>query len=301
MSSDTLTSWIDGERTLPESGIATTELVSPWSGRTAGTYQSAPTTVLERAISSAHNAFMEYRNKPKSDRINWLETATTEIENALDRIVNSEILFIGKPRRAARFEVHRSAQFVRACASYLAHFGGDTFPLDAAKAGAGLFGFTERIPYGVIAAVTPFNAPANLLLQKVAPALAVGNAVVVKPTPEGLEVALLLAECFAMAGLPPGLFNIVPGGSEQALAMASQRNVAFSSITGGTKAGQALASAAARKPFVGELGGNSPNIVCADSNLPDAVARIMPSAFEASGQQCISAQRIIVEETVIVG
>jgi acyl-CoA reductase-like NAD-dependent aldehyde dehydrogenase len=171
-------------------------------------------------------------------------------------------------------------------------------PLDVAATGAGRFGFTTRIPYGVVAAVTPFNGPANLLIQKVAPAIAVGNAVVVKPSPPGTEVALLLAEATKKAGVPDGLFNVVPGGREAAKLLAGHPLVAALTVTGSTAAGNELARAAGAKKFVGELGSNAANIVCPDADLADAATRIAGAAFEASGQQCISAQRVIVEAAV---
>jgi acyl-CoA reductase-like NAD-dependent aldehyde dehydrogenase len=151
---------------------------------------------------------------------------------------------------------------------------------------------------GVVAAVTSFNAPANLLVQKVAPAVVTGNAVIVKPSPEGAPIAVEIARLFREARLPEGLFQVVLGGADEALALAAHPQVAVVTLTGGTAAGEALARAAAAKPFLGELGGNSANIVCADADLDDAAARIAASAFEASGQQCISAQRIIVEAAV---
>ena len=175
---------------------------------------------------------------------------------------------------------------------------GEVLPLDAAATGAGRFGFTTRIPYGVVGAVTPFNGPANLLIQKVAPALAVGNAVVVKPSPPGTEVALLIAEAVKTAGVPDGLFNVVPGGRESAKLLAAHPLVAVVTVTGSTAAGNELARAAGAKKFVGELGSNAANIVCADADLADAATRIAGAAFEASGQQCISAQRVIVERPV---
>ena len=165
-------------------------------------------------------------------------------------------------------------------------------------AGAGRFGFTTRVPYGVVAAVTPFNGPANLLIQKVAPALAVGNAVVVKPSPPGTEVALLMAQAVKTAGVPDGLFNVVPGGRETAKLLAAHPLVAVVTVTGSTAAGNELARAAGAKKFIGELGSNAANIVCADADLNDAATRIAGAAFEASGQQCISAQRVIVERPV---
>src|SRR3954464_13660716 len=146
--------------------------------------------------------------------------------------------------------------------------------------------------------VTPFNGPANLLIQKVAPALAVGNAVVVKPSPPGTEVALLMAEAVKKAGVPDGLFNVVPGGRETAKLLAAHPLVAAVTVTGSTAAGNELARAAGAKKFVGELGSNAANIVCAGGDLDDAAMRIAGAAFAASGQQCISAQRVIVERPV---
>jgi acyl-CoA reductase-like NAD-dependent aldehyde dehydrogenase len=299
MSDRTLQSWIEGGRASDEEHGQVLDLVSPLSGEPAISIRAAGSNGVDAAVRSARAAYLMHRSTPAAQRIAWLQTAAEHIESVAEHIVSSSIKVIGKPCRAARFEVQRSAQFVRACAAHLADFGGDTIPLDAAKAGAGLFGFTERAPYGVVAAVTPFNAPVNLLVQKVAPALATGNAVVAKPAPEGAEIALIVAECFTKAGLPPGLFNVVTGGADEACLLAAHRDITYVSVTGGTAAGQALAAAAGAKPFVGELGGNSANVVCRDADLSDAVARIVPSAFEASGQQCISAQRIIVEEAVL--
>ncbi|MHA6692062.1 aldehyde dehydrogenase family protein [Devosia sp. A449] len=299
MSFEPFPSWIDGVSVPNRSSAAVIDLLSPWTGDPVAGLRPAGVIGVDAAVSSAHRAFLKHRVSLLASRITWLQQAADAVEAASERIIASAIAKIGKPRRAARFEVQRSVQFIRACAAHLGDFGGDTIPLDAAKAGTGLFGFTQRTPYGVVGAVTPFNAPANLLLQKVAPALAAGNAVVVKPAPEGTEIALILAECFFEAGLPAGLFNVVPGGAEEAQALAAHPLVAYVTITGGTAAGHALHAAAGAKPFVGELGGNSANIVCADANLADAAARIVPSAFEASGQQCISAQRIIVESAVL--
>src|SRR6202047_4663943 len=194
------------------------------------------------------------------------------------------------PRRAATFEAKRVGAFIRACAAQLPHLLGEVLPLDVAATGAGRFGFTTRIPYGVVAAITPFNGPANLLIQKVAPALAVGNAVVVKPSPPGTEVALLIAEAVKKAGVPDGLFNVVPGGRDAAKLLAAHPLTAVVTVTGSTAAGNELARAAGAKKFVGELGSNAANIVCAAADLADAATRIAGAAFEASGQQGISAQ-----------
>jgi acyl-CoA reductase-like NAD-dependent aldehyde dehydrogenase len=274
------------------------EVVDPWRGAPACRLAPGGEGLVGRAAASARAAFARHRRATRAERATWLEAAAEGILEATDRLAELAIRDIGKPRRAALFEVRRSAAFVRACVHQIHDFGGEVVPLDTAPAGAGLTGFAERVPYGVVGAVTPFNAPANLLVQKVAPALVTGNAVVVKPAPEGARVALEIARIFEAGGLPPGLFNVVLGGRDEALALAAHSDVALVTLTGGTAAGEALARAAGAKRFVAELGGNSANLVLADADLDEAVARIAPSAFEASGQQCISAQRVIVEEAV---
>ena len=249
-------------------------------------------------LNSAYAAFLAQQEVTVAQRIDWLVAAADAAAKAETAIVSSLIRTIGKPRRAATFEAKRAVQLIRACATQLPHLNGEVLPLDVSALGADRFGFTVRIPYGVVAAITPFNAPANLLLQKAAPAIAMGNAVVVKPSPPGTEVALILAQVFKRAGLPDGLFNVVPGGRETARALAAHPLVAAISLTGSTAAGQEIARAAGAKRFVAELGSNAANIVCADADLGDAANRIAAAAFKASGQQCISAQRIIIEQSV---
>lgn len=292
-----LTPWVDGTRSTQRDGLSI-DLIAPWTGSKIATILGGGKGGVHAAVLSARRAFQANREWAVADRASWLIAAANEIERAAESIVTAAVQDIGKPKRAATFETSRTAALMRACAHAILQVGGEVLPLDAAKAGAGLFGFTRRIPYGVVGAVTPFNAPANLLMQKVAPALATGNAIVVKPSPEGTRVALIIAECFKRSGLPDGLYNVVPGGKEEALALAAHPSVDLVTVTGGTAAGEALAQAAGAKKFIAELGGNSANIVLRDANIRDAAPRIAASAFEASGQQCISAQRVIVERPV---
>lgn len=290
-------SWIAGESFAGEAA-STHKVYDPWTGALVMTVAGGGAAGVDAAVTVAAAAFGENSGASTAERAVWLERAADALESRGDRIVEHSIAQIGKPRRAARFEAGRSSAFIRACGRQVQSIGGEVLPLDAAPAGKGRFGFSKRVPYGTIAAITPFNAPANLLVQKVAPALATGNAVVVKPCLEGSAVAVEIAKAFEEAGLPSGLLNVVTGDRDEAKALVEHEQTAFVTLTGGTAAGEALARAAGAKPFLGELGGNSPNIVCADADLDDAVARIVPSAFEASGQQCISTQRVIVERSV---
>lgn len=272
--------------------------VTPIDGSAYAHLVESGNDALDRAVASAERAYRAQRGVGTAERARWLNAAAGAIDKAADELVAMLVRDIGKPRRAASFETGRSAQFVRACAAQVLTLGGETLPVDAAATGAGRLGFVWRVPFGVVGAITPFNAPINLLVQKVAPAIAAGNAVVVKPAPTATRVALRVAELFTQAGLPPGLFNVVTGDREAALALAAHPGVAALTFTGGTVAGDALARAAGAKKFVAELGSNAANIVLADADIDDAAKRIAGAAFEASGQQCISAQRIIVEAKV---
>jgi acyl-CoA reductase-like NAD-dependent aldehyde dehydrogenase len=296
--SDTLNPFIAG-RQVPNPEGAAGDLLSPIDGLPYARIVESSPSLVEDAVADARAAWRRHRATPLHQRLQWLQAAAQAIEAAADELVALIIHDIGKPRRAASFEVQRSAQFFRACAATAASLGGETLPVDAVAQGAGRLGFTMRVPYGVVAAITPFNAPINLLSQKLAPALAAGNAVVVKPHPAGTRVALRLAALLAAAGLPPGLFNVLPGHRDAALALVSHPDVAAITFTGGTAAGDALARAAGARKFVAELGSNAANIVLADADLADAASRIASAAFEASGQQCVSAQRIIVDALVL--
>jgi acyl-CoA reductase-like NAD-dependent aldehyde dehydrogenase len=271
---------------------------NPWTGRDAFTVSPGGAAQIESSAQAAKVAFRKFIKTPAHQRAAWINGAAAAMERVAGELVEMTIAHIGKPRKAAEMEVKRSVAFVRACATHLHSISGEVVAIDMVPAGAGLFGFTRRVPYGVVAAVTPFNAPSNLLVQKLAPALITGNAVIIKPCLEGTEIAQAIAKAFIAGGLPEGLVHVVPGDREEALGLAAHPDVDVVTLTGGTAAGDALAKAAGAKRFVGELGGNSPNIVLADANVEDAVKRIVPSSFEASGQQCISTQRIIIEAPV---
>lgn len=292
-----LTSLIDGERTA--GGTAGFTFVEPQQNRAVFDIDESDESVVDAAVQSAQRAFRQNRRATIAQRTGWLNLLAQVLE--ANAAIFAKIICedVGKPMRAANFEAGRGAQFARACAAAVQQLGGEVVPVDAVAAGAGHFGFTRHVPYGVVAAITPFNAPINLLVQKLAPALAAGNAVVAKPAPAGLRAALLLAEELAKAGLPKGMFNVVTGDKDAAVALVRHPLVRAVSFTGGTAGGEVLLRHAGNKKFVSELGSNAANIVLADADLADAATKIAAAAFEASGQQCISAQRVIVERPVL--
>ena len=156
--------WIDGQDDKVN-GRARYDLVSPVDGSIASKIVDADAVVVDAAVKSAHTAFREHRRTPAAPRAGWLNRAAGEIEGERDASVAARIREIGKPVKPATFEAGRSAAFARLTAAEIGSLGGETLPLDVSAQGAGRHGYTRRVPYGVIGAITPFNAPAHLLVQ----------------------------------------------------------------------------------------------------------------------------------------
>lgn len=284
--------FIDG--TMATSAERAFDLVTPHDGKTIGRIAESGAAAVDKAVQAAAAAFAANRKQPTHQRIAWLKAAAAKLTATGDEIAATICADVGKPIRMASFEVRRGAEFLEATAAALSQLGGETLPLDITAPGAGHFGFVRHVPYGVVAGITPFNAPVNLLVQKLAPAIGAGNAIVVKPAPAGTRTALLLARLFEEAGWPRNLFTVVTGDKDTAAALAAHDTVRAVSFTGSTSGGEALARAAGAKKFLAELGSNAANIVLADADVAMAAKKIAAAAFEASGQQCISAQRILV-------
>jgi acyl-CoA reductase-like NAD-dependent aldehyde dehydrogenase len=276
-----------------------TDFKRPQDGVVIGRIGEAGPDGVDAAVTSAGGAFRAHRKTPLATRVEWLKAAAKAVRANAAELANLICEDVGKPIRMALFEANRGAEFVEACAAAAPQLKGEVLSLDAAAAGAGLIGMTRRVPFGVVAGITPFNAPINLLVQKVAPAVAMGNAIVVKPAFAGTRVALRLAALFVEAGWPEGLFNVVTGDKESAIALASHPAIAAISFTGGTAAGNDLVRAAGARKFLAELGSNAANIVLADADIALAASRIASAGFEASGQQCISAQRVLVDRAAL--
>jgi acyl-CoA reductase-like NAD-dependent aldehyde dehydrogenase len=284
--------FIDGK--AAEVASSAFDLVTPHDGNVIGRIAESGRDGVELAVRAAAAAFAAHRKQPAHVRIGWLKAAAAALTGAADDIAATICTDIGKPARMAAFEVRRGAEFLEATAAALTQFGGETLPLDITPPGAGHIGFVRHVPYGVVAGITPFNAPVNLLVQKVAPAIAAGNAIIVKPAPAGTRTALKLAHLFQEAGWPMNLFTVLTGDKETAAALAAHDGVRAISFTGSTSGGDALARAAGAKKFVAELGSNAANLVLEDADVHTAAKKIASAAFEASGQQCISAQRVLV-------
>src|SRR5688572_22097917 len=201
----------------------------------------------------------------------------------------------GKPMKAARVEAARAMSTYTFAAVEARKLSGDMVPMDASQAGAGKLAFTLRQPIGIVGAISPFNFPLNLVAHKIAPALAAGCAVVLKPASQTPFSALLLAELETEAGLPPGWLNVLVGpASELGDVLIGDERVRAITFTGSGEVGWKLAERAPRKRVKLELGNATPVIVEADADLEDAAQRLAANAFSFAGQSCISVQRIYV-------
>lgn len=205
----------------------------------------------------------------------------------------------GKPIKAARLEVERSVLTFRTAAEEAKRINGEVIPLDWMTASEGRFGIVRRFPVGPISGITPFNFPLNLVAHKVAPALAAGNSIILKPAPQAPLTSLKLGEIFLEAEGPSGAFNIVPCDVENADPLVTDERIKMLSFTGSPAVGWMLKSRAGKKKVALELGGNAGVIVHSDADLDFAATRIVQGGFGYAGQTCISVQRVLVEQTVL--
>jgi acyl-CoA reductase-like NAD-dependent aldehyde dehydrogenase len=212
------------------------------------------------------------------------------------RLISAEA---GKPLKAARVEVARAMSTYTMAAVEARKLAGEMVPMDASQAGEGKLAFTLRLPVGVVGAISPFNFPLNLVAHKIAPALAAGCAVVLKPASQTPLSALLLAELESEAGLPAGWLNVLVGPSgEIGDVLVDDERVKLITFTGSGAVGWKLAERAPKKRVNLELGNATPVIVEPDADVADAAARLAANAFSFAGQSCISVQRIYVHRDV---
>jgi acyl-CoA reductase-like NAD-dependent aldehyde dehydrogenase len=277
------------------------EVTSPYDGRVVGEVAVAGLADVELAISAAESGAATWRRTPAHQRAAILmRTAAIADERAeaIAQILSSEN---GKSILEARGEASRSGEIIRLAAFEGAQLYGESLPLDANK-GTGLekIGFTLRQPVGIVVAISPFNYPALLVLHKVAPALAAGNAVVLKPARATPLTALALAECFLEAGLPSGVLSVLTGsGAVLGDALVSHPSVRKVSFTGSTVIGEQITRVAGVKKLSLELGASSPVIILPDADLELAAVAVAAGGFVNAGQVCISVQRVIVHAKIM--
>ncbi len=274
------------------------EIRSPGTGELVGTTFRADSAALETAIAAAVRAFEITRKMGGFERQRILRETAKGIEAAREDLARTLALEAGKPLKAARVEVERAAFTFAVAAEEATRVGGEYLPLDWQSSTAGRWGIVRRFAVGPIAAITPFNFPINLVAHKLAPAIAAGCTIVLKPAPQTPLTSLNLAKIIEAAGWPAGALNVLPLSNEDAGALVTDDRIKLLSFTGSTAVGWQLKAKARKKKVLLELGGNAGVIVCADANLEYAVERCAVGGFTYAGQTCISVQRILVEDTV---
>jgi acyl-CoA reductase-like NAD-dependent aldehyde dehydrogenase len=267
---------------------------SPYSGEIVGRVAKGGADETRRAIDAAEQAL--HNPLPAHKRAEILVKVVAGIARRHDEIARQISDEAGKPLKAARVEASRAMSTYTFAAVEARKLAGEMVPMDAAQAGEGKLAFTLRRPIGVVGAISPFNFPLNLVAHKLAPALAAGCPVVLKPATQTPLSALLLAELEDEAGLPPGWLSVVVGPSaEIGDVLVEDERVKAITFTGSGAVGWGLAARAARKKVNLELGNATPVIVTADADIEAAATAMAAHAFSFAGQSCISVQRLYVE------
>jgi len=270
------------------------EVNSPYSGETVARVAKAGAVETRRAVDAAEAAMGE--PLPAHKRAEILVRVAGYLGKRHDEVARQISDEAGKPMKAARVEAARAMSTYTFAAVEARKLAGEVVPMDASQAGEGKLAFTLRRPTGIVGAISPFNFPLNLVAHKLAPALAAGCAVVLKPASQTPLSALLLAELETEAGLPPGWVNVLVGpASEIGDVLVEDERVKAITFTGSGPVGWKLAERAAKKKVNLELGNATPVIITADADVDAAAQAMAANAFSFAGQSCISVQRIYVE------
>jgi acyl-CoA reductase-like NAD-dependent aldehyde dehydrogenase len=274
------------------------EIRSPYDQKVVGLAAFAGPRQVETAIAAAVRSFEITRKLPSFERQRVLREVASHIKSRHEEFARSIVLEAGKPITAARAEVERAVLTFAIAAEEATRISGEYLPLDVAAVAAGRWGIVRRFPLGPIAAITPFNFPLNLVAHKIAPAIAAGCTMVLKPAPQTPLTALLLAELVHNTGWPAGALNVLPLSNEDAGLLVRDERLRMLTFTGSSAVGWQLKSQAGKKRVTLELGGNAAVIVHSDADLDQAAERCMVGGFSYAGQSCIAVQRIFVQQRV---
>ena len=290
---------LNGEQRIQEKA-KTIDVFNPYNQQLLATIACASTEEVKEAIDVAQQVFENTMKKmPAHERSRILRKAALLLEERSEQFAKTISLEAGKPINEARGEVTRAIQVLQFASEEAKRLIGEQIPMDSAIGGERQIGITKRVPLGVIAAITPFNFPLNLALHKIAPAIAVGNTVVLKPAEKTPLSAMLLYELFQAAGLPSGALNILQGpGVDLVEPLVKHPAVRKVTFTGSGKVGWHIKELAGKKPVTLELGSNAPNIIFEDANIEYAASTIAMAGFTFAGQACVSAQRVYIEQPV---
>jgi glyceraldehyde-3-phosphate dehydrogenase (NADP+) len=278
------------------------EIRNPYNGEVVGVLHTATKNHLAEAIESAEKAFLESRNLPRYRRAEILSSIASQIRQRKDEMTQLIVSEAGKPWQYAAGEVERAISTFAIASEEAKRLSGEAIPMDWTPSGEGYFAVSRRVPVGPIAAISPFNFPINLVAHKVAPCLAAGCTMILKPPPQAPLTSLLLGEIIESAlnsaKAPEGTVNILPCPVDVAESMVTDERIKMLSFTGSAKVGWYLKSRAGKKRVLLELGGNAGAVVHDDADLDWAAQRLALGAFAYAGQVCISVQRIYVQELI---
>lgn len=283
--------WIDKKKKI--------DVLNPYDNSLIDTVPYGTVEDIDKAITAAQKGYEINRNLPAHKRISILKKTAEIMQSRYEELAKTIATEGSKTINEARKEVGRAINTITISAEEARRINGETIPFDSAEGSENRVGYYYRFPIGIIAAITPFNDPLNLVAHKLGPAIAGGNSVVLKPATVTPLSALKLAECFLEAGLPGEILSVITGhGHEIGDALVSDERIRMISFTGGVEAGKRVVSKAGLKKIGMELGSNSPVIVLEDCNLEKAVESCVSGAFWAVGQNCIGVQRIYIQNSI---
>ncbi len=274
------------------------EVRSPQTGELLGRAAKAGPEEVERAIAGAAESFRETRAMPAYRRADVLRAIAADLRAQGSRYVEAIVGEAGKPRQYAEAEVARGLTTLALAAEEATRIGGELLPVDIEPRGEGAFCAVRRFPVGPVTAITPFNFPLNLALHKLAPAIAAGNPVILKPSPRTPMTADLLARSVEKSGWPRRAFSLIHADPGVARPLWTDDRIRCVSFTGSDTVGWRIKQEAPRKKVILELGGNAAAVVCADADVAVAARKLAVSAFAYAGQVCIKAQRLFVAREV---
>ena len=292
--------WIAGR---PATSDIVADVVNPYDGSVVGRHAVPTAGQVEEAVAAAWAARHETAAQPAAVRAEALMHVSTSVTQRAEEIARLITAENGKPLMWARAETHRVASTFRWAAEEARRFNGEFQRLDTDPAAAGRAALVRRFPIGPVLGIAPFNFPLNLTSHKVAPAIAVGAPIIIKPAPSTPLSALLLGELLAETGLPEGAWSVLPVGNDVAPGLVADPRLPVVSFTGSDVVGYQIQAAVPAKHVTLELGGNAAAVVLADWSSPAdlewAASRIATFANYQAGQSCISVQRVIVDRSLL--
>jgi acyl-CoA reductase-like NAD-dependent aldehyde dehydrogenase len=284
--------WIAGH---PEQGVRALTVTHPFDGSEVASVAVPGPEQVERAVAAAAAVAKEFRSTPAHVRAAALDHVSQGLAAQAEELAELITAENGKPLKWATVEVRRAVSTFRFAAEEARRFGGELQRLDTEPGAEGHIALARRVPRGPVLGIAPFNFPLNLVAHKVAPSIAIGAPIIIKPAPRTPLSALVLGELLAETDLPDGAFSVLPVGNEETSALVRDERLPVVSFTGSGPVGWSLMDAAPRKHFVLELGGNAAAVLCPDwTDLDFAADRIATFGNYQAGQSCIAVQRVLV-------